>query len=407
MARPEPLVEAVGLGKAYRLYGSPWARVSELATLGAVRRHQPRWALREVGLAVRAGCALGVVGPNGAGKSTLLALLAGVTAPSAGRLRVRGRVASLLELGTGMHPQLTGRQNIALAGVLAGLSRRELAERAGAIAEFAALGAALEEPVRTYSTGMALRLGFAVALASEPDVLLLDEVLAVGDLGFQRRCVERVLALKRKGAAIVFCSHGLYEVRQLCDEALWLEQGRVAASGGAAEVTQAYAACPRGGEQGPSAARAAPGAGEPCIEALELLEAHSGAPVRTCAPGAELEVRVRWRNPCPARGPLQLGIVLTRDDRTLWAAAGTQADGLALEGERGVARLTLHALPLLSGTFLVQAILFDSSGLHRHHEVALERDLEVRSGGREVGLLRLPHSWNLRAPRPQAVERVA
>ena len=398
-------VEAQGLGKAYRRYSSAWRRAGEALSFGLARLHEPHWALREASFTLAGGEALGLVGANGAGKSSLLKVLARTTPPSAGRFRVRGRLASLLELGAGFHPSFTGRENVALAAQLIGLSARELRQREGAIVEFAELGAAIDEPLRTYSSGMAMRLGFAVATAIEPDVLLLDEVLAVGDLAFQRRCVDRILELKRRGAAIVFASHSLYDVRQLCERALWLERGRVAGCGESAAVTNDYAAFQREHIEHDEALRARqrgeralrPAAAPRIVEA-HVVRSRDGAEVDEVESGEDVEVRVSWENPRHEREALQLGLAFLRHDRTLVAAAGTHLDGLRLEGPRGTATLRLPELALLSGSFLVMCFLFDASGVHRHQEFALERNLVVRSRTREVGLVRLPHRWVLERP---------
>jgi ABC-type polysaccharide/polyol phosphate transport system ATPase subunit len=197
-------------------------------------------ALEEVSLDVAKGETVGVVGANGAGKSTLLRLIAGVYRPDSGTVRVEGRVGTLREIGTGFHPELSGRENVEVAGLLAGLTRREVRERAPRIAAFAEVDGFLDAPVRTYSTGMLLRLGFAVAAEIEPDVLLVDEALAVGDPAFQRKCIERIDALKARGTAFLVVSHDLGMIAARCDRAVRLEKGRVVDSGKAAEVVERY-----------------------------------------------------------------------------------------------------------------------------------------------------------------------
>lgn len=384
-----PLVECQGLGKAYRRFASPWGRLLETASLGALVRHEPFWALRQVDLALARGASLGVVGANGAGKSTLQKLLAGTTRPNEGRLCVDGRVAALLELGAGFQRDLTGRENLALAGGLMGLTRRELRAREGAILEFAGLEHVADLPLRTYSTGMAMRLGFALATEVEPDLLVLDEVLAVGDQAFQERCVERVLGVRARGASLVFCSHSLYDVRQLCDEALWLEHGRVRMHGAADEVTAAYSASARA--QSASADAAPTRADAPRLVDVRLLDPARGVEVERAASGRALEVAVAWESP---RGEaVQIGVGFLRHDRTLCAATTTGLDRVELAGRGGRAVLELPALELLSGAFAVQVVLFDAAGVHRHHELA--RDLTVLAPGKELGLVRLRHAWRV------------
>jgi lipopolysaccharide transport system ATP-binding protein len=198
------------------------------------------FALDDVSLEVQKGEAVGIIGPNGSGKSTLLGLIAGVIGPQTGTVEVRGRVAPLLELGAGFHYELTGYENIVLNGVLMGLTRRQVAARMDAIVEFSGLEASLNEPLRTYSSGMVARLGFSVAVHLDPDILLIDEILAVGDTHFQARCYERLEEFRRQGITFVMVSHALAEIRYLCDRVVWLEAGKIRMQGKPDEVIAAY-----------------------------------------------------------------------------------------------------------------------------------------------------------------------
>lgn len=387
-------IEALGLGKAYRAYRSPAARLAEAATLGRWRGHRQHWALRGVDLAIRPGAAFGLVGANGAGKSTLLRVLAGTSAPTEGRYRVAGRLASLLELGAGFHSDFTGRENVRTGGVLAGWSAREVEARLEAIADFAELGEAFDAPVRTYSTGMAMRLGFAAALGFEPDLLILDEVFAVGDMYFQKKCVDRLLDLRASGRTILFCSHSLYDVRQLCDEALWLDGGRPRCLGDATTVTNRYASLQQERIEGEGGEAPRP-ADWPRLEEVGLVRP-DGSPVSRVRTGDDLQLRLRWSNPLGSARPIQLGAAFVRQDQTLCAAAATHLDGVRLEGAGGEAVLHLPRLPLLSGTFTVMLYLFDGEGLFRFVERALDDDLVVESGTDEPGLVRLDHRWEVR-----------
>lgn len=213
----------------------------------AIRRLQGRvqyrevWALRDVSLSVSRGESLGIVGRNGAGKSTFLRVLGRVFRPTSGRVRVRGSIATLIEVAGGFHPELTGRENVFLNGTLLGRTASEVRRKFGDIVEFAEIGGFIDAPIRTYSTGMTLRLGFAVATAWDADVLLVDEVLAVGDEAFRRKCADRIGELRRRnGTTLVFVSHDLAAVRNMCERALWLDQGRIRLDGPAESVTAAY-----------------------------------------------------------------------------------------------------------------------------------------------------------------------
>jgi ABC-type polysaccharide/polyol phosphate transport system ATPase subunit len=233
-----------GVSKRYRV---PVARTAG-ARVGAWDRVRERfwpaqqdfWALRDVSFSVGHGEAFGIIGRNGAGKSTMLKLLTGITAPTAGEIRIRGRIAALIEVGSGFHPELTGRENVFLSGSILGIHRREIAARLDDIVDFSGIGSFLDVPVKFYSSGMYVRLGFAIAATLEPDVLLIDEVLAVGDAEFQAKCLSRVEALKQRGVTLILVSHDLGAIEQLCNRAVLLERGMVAASGPAADVITAY-----------------------------------------------------------------------------------------------------------------------------------------------------------------------
>ena len=261
-----PAAQAQGLGKRYLLGEGIGAYGSLRDTLAAVLargRRAPReelWALRDVDLEIAEGEALGVVGRNGAGKSTLLRVLAGITAPTTGVARTRGRVAALLEVGTGFHAELTGRENVLLGGTLLGMSRREVRTRFDEIVAFAGVERFLDTPLKRYATGMHLRLAFAVAAHLEPDIVLVDEVLAVGDHEFQRRCLGKVSELERQGRTIVFVSHDLGAVVSVCSRAVRLEEGRLTDEGQPEAVIRRYLAqssTQRQLEGEPSAARPA------------------------------------------------------------------------------------------------------------------------------------------------------
>src|SRR5215813_7941582 len=231
------------LSKQFRRYhhDRPWTL--QEAFLQGLRRMRPTeyfWALHEVSFSIAYGRMVGVIGPNGAGKSTLLRLIGGVGRPDKGTIRVHGQIGALLDLGTGFHPELTGRENVFVSGVIAGLTRREVAQRFDAIVAFAELEEFIDSPLRTYSTGMQMRLGFAIAAHIEPELLLIDEVLSVGDLSFQRKSFERIAEFKAKGCTIVVITHDLPCIRELCDEVLWLQEGRLIAYGSAAEVVDQY-----------------------------------------------------------------------------------------------------------------------------------------------------------------------
>ena len=222
------------------------------AILARSSKHRDRSfeALHDVSFSVAAGETFALVGPNGAGKSTLLKLAAGIYQPDEGALRVEGRVGSLIELGLGFHPDFSGRENVLICGLLQGMTRREVAERLAAIVDFAALGEFIDEPVRTYSSGMYMRLGFSVAIHCDPEILLIDEVLSVGDAAFSRKCLDRLLELRGAGKTILMATHSLSTVRSVCKRAAWIDRGRIRAIGDARIVSDEYEATAAKSETG-------------------------------------------------------------------------------------------------------------------------------------------------------------
>lgn len=232
-----------GLGKKFRRYHADRPRkLKQMFTRGVhkLRPVEEFWALRGVSVAVAAGRMVGVIGHNGAGKSTLLRLIGGVGKPDEGRITTRGRIGALLDLGAGCHPDLSGRDNVFLSGVIAGLTRRQVASRFDAIVAFAELEDFIDNPLRTYSSGMQMRLAFAVAAHTDPDILLIDEVLSVGDAGFQKKCLGAIQEYKANGCAILLISHEMSPIRELCDEVYWLQAGHAVAHGEPDRICSRY-----------------------------------------------------------------------------------------------------------------------------------------------------------------------
>jgi len=235
-------IELQGVSKCYAIYDAPGDRLKELATLNRWKRHRDFWALRDVSFSVRRGETFCIIGENGSGKSTLLQLVAGILQPTAGAIGINGRVAALLELGAGFNPEFTGRANVYLNGAILGLTTREIDQRYREIESFADIGDFINQPVKTYSSGMVVRLAFAVAIHVDPEILLVDEALAVGDAGFRQRSMRKVHELRARGVTILFVSHAVGEVKAIGDRALWLDHGRVADLGEPAQVVGSYLA---------------------------------------------------------------------------------------------------------------------------------------------------------------------
>jgi len=239
---PSTAVEFSRVSKSYAIYAAPGDRLKELATFNQRRFHEDYWALRDVSFEVNRGETFCVVGENGSGKSTLLQICAGVLEPTSGNLAVNGRVAALLELGSGFNPEFSGRDNVYLNGAILGFSNKEMDRRFAEIAEFAEIGDFIHQPVKTYSSGMVVRLAFAVAIHVDPEILLVDEALAVGDVYFRQRCMRKVHELRSRGITILFVSHSTGDIRALGDRAVWLDHGKVRAIGKADNIVTQYLA---------------------------------------------------------------------------------------------------------------------------------------------------------------------
>jgi len=234
------VVNINNLSKKYKRYRNPWGRLLEFATLGSVQVHQPLWALRGIFLNVKEGESLGVIGPNGSGKTSLLKVLARVTQPSEGDFEVKGEVSAILGLGTAFHPLFNGFQNAAMGCYLRGFTREEVQKWLPDILEFSELDTKMEDPLRTYSNGMQMRLAFAVATARRPDVLIIDEALAVGDASFREKCLSRISEYKAQGTVLLFVSHSMEMVKSFCERAVLLENGKITGDGNAEQIIAQY-----------------------------------------------------------------------------------------------------------------------------------------------------------------------
>ncbi len=355
------------------------------------------WALRDVSLDVARGEAVGLIGRNGSGKTTLLRIVARIIKPTAGRVRAEGRIGSLLELGAGFHPDFTGRENVFLNGAIYGLRRTDIRQRFDEIVAFAELEHAIDRPVRTYSSGMTVRLGFAIAAFLDADVLLLDEVFAVGDESFQRKCFGRIARFKQEGGTIVFVSHDASAVERLCERAVLLDSGRVAFDGPTREAIARYRRTLA--DDIDPAERGAGlrewGSGEATIasaqlvgqEGAERLQFLSGEPFA-------LRVAVSATHGVP---PPRLQLELRDDAGTLVAGQAVDLGELgwaAGNGERGV-RFEIGSLPLADGRFHLRLGLTDESGEHLYHQLDDALAFVVYPGGDERGFVRFAGSWAL------------
>jgi len=398
-------VVAEGLTKEYRLYPGSVARLKEALSCGRRSYHKKHVALDDVSFEVPRGRALGIIGENGAGKSTLLKILAGTSLPTRGRFAIHGTVSSLLELGTGFHSEFTGRANIHLAGQVSGFSRRDIESKIDGIVEFAELGEFIDQPVRTYSSGMVMRLGFSVATAIDPEVLIIDEILAVGDLYFQKKCIDRIFDFRKRGKSILFCSHSLYDVRQVCDEVVWIKGGRVHLRGLPQDVTLAYANYERSLDHNPESQTGgkprAHGEDLPVIEAVRVLLDEHGTlrPLPdTVGTGVDLQFELDFRVRRPLQG-VNVGAAIFRTDNVLAATFNSMLEGLPPVTAPGRHRCRLHLpdLRLSEGEYTVVGYLFDEHGVHMYDHRQHDRNLLVSLAQNHPGLVRLHHRFEMQA----------
>jgi ABC-type polysaccharide/polyol phosphate transport system ATPase subunit len=382
------------VSRRFRVYPKDARTLKELIVTRGRGRGEDVWALSGVGLAVEPGEAVGLVGRNGSGKTTLLKLIGGIIKPSIGRVEVGGRVASLLELGAGFHPEFTGRENVFLNGALHGLSRAEIRERMDEIVEFAGIGHYVDLPVRTYSAGMYMRLGFAVAAHVDADVLLLDEIFAVGDEEFQRKCFGRISQFKQHGGTIVFVSHDAASVERLCERAVLLRDGLVDFDGPTHEAILRYRS--HLAQDRDPAERGAGltewGSGEARITDV-VLQGADGEERMQFVGGERLTVRLRVAS-VRSVPPPQLQFELREWGGALIAGGSHDTSVLGWDGAgEQVFRFDVDELPLAEGRFKLRFGLVSADGVHLYHWLDDALRLYVIPQERDAGLVRLEGRW--------------
>jgi lipopolysaccharide transport system ATP-binding protein len=367
---PPQAVSVRGVSKIYRRYARRPHGTLKSALLAGSRKAAGEGvaALSEVSFEVPAGQTLGIIGANGSGKSTLLKILAGIVRPTRGSVEVRGRLAALLELGAGFHPEISGRENVEITGLLLGLTRKEIAARFDEIVRFAGVEEFLDAPVKTYSSGMAVRLGFAIAAASDPDVFLVDEVLAVGDEAFAHRALERFSDFEKAGKTLVFVSHDLTLISARCRRVLWLERGRIAADGPAGETVALYRerVAAEEGERRLNVKDAQGGGrigtGAATIETVRLLD-RDGRPAGRLRAGepASLEMTVRAARPL---SDFVFGFQIATASGAVVFGTNTATDGFGSESLSGQARveLALPSVDLAPGLYVLDAAVHARDG---------------------------------------------
>lgn len=396
------------LGKSFCRYHANRPRTIMEAVLSGwrgMRTAERFWALRHISFTVAPGQMLGILGKNGAGKSTLLQLIGGVGFPDEGRVKVNGRIGALLDLGAGFHPDLTGRENILVTAVVAGLTRREVARRFHAIVDFAELEQFIDNPVRTYSTGMQMRLAFAVAVHTNPEVMLVDEFLSVGDLSFQSKCLERITQLKAEGCAIVLISHDAGQIQTLCDKALWLRQGQIVAHGEPEVVAGQYVTEMRSITQQRTPLRP-PQMTKIGIE-LRVNENRFGSlemeitDVRILSSteidsGEAISIEIEYLAHQQICNPI-FGVTISRDDGQICFDTNTENMRLSLPvvQDKGQIRLHLDRLDLSGGEYFVNVGIYEHDWTYTYDYHWHVYPLLIRSAVSEKSILSPPRRWEV------------
>jgi ABC-2 type transport system ATP-binding protein len=355
-------ISVSSLSKNFRLYHERNRYIKAALLRGRRAKYEEFWALKDVSFEVAHGATLGIIGSNGSGKTTMLKCLTGIYTPEKGAIKVDGKLAALLELGAGFHPELTGAENIFLNGSILGMSKRDVQNKFASIVEFAGLEKFIDTPVKNFSSGMVVRLGFSIASHVEPEILLIDEILSVGDQDFQRKSSEKIEEFRREGRTIVVVSHSLGLVQQLCKEVIWLDKGQIRQSGLAAEVIAAYT----GGSYQPQTERDESsrnrwGTGDARINSIELLN-HDGTIAQVVESNAGAQIRFQISAHTRIESPI-LRVQITRLNGDVVWATSTQRGTNTMRVLDGAATaiLNIESTKLLEGTYFVSAAITDST----------------------------------------------
>ena len=388
-------IEAHNLTKHYRVYLKPFDRLKE-----AVLRkpcHDLVEALTDVSFDVPEGGTLGIIGENGAGKSTLLKILAGTARPMSGQMVKRGRLAALLELGSGFHPEFSGRQNIYLNAALLGLKEKEIRDREQAIIEFSELEKSIDRPVKTYSSGMYVRLAFSIATSVDPQILIIDEALSVGDQRFQQKCVDRMMGFKKANKTLIICTHSMYMINELCSRTLWLKNGRLCDYGKTSSVVSAYLAHLEKDVVSPTPTNEPSGPAESqmpdiLIEEVCILDEDrkSMAHIHQFQT-IIVQVQTRRVGP-PVMGHLAIGFGFS-DDTQLFETTTKMSglDPIVFSGEQTI-ELVIPSIPILGGNYLVRVRVGDEHAM-REIDRMTHGPFVIDSEHPEIGMMWMPHSW--------------
>jgi teichoic acid transport system ATP-binding protein len=389
------------ISKSFRMYPSPKERLKELLHPFGKKYHRDFWALKDLSFEVNKGETIGIIGRNGSGKSTLLQLICGILQPTQGEIKVNGRIAALLELGSGFNAEFTGRQNVYMNGAMMGFRKEEMDEKFQAVVDFADIGDFIDQPVKTYSSGMYVRLAFAVAIHVEPAVLIVDEALAVGDAAFQVKCMERIIEMRKRGVTILLVTHDATAVKRFCDRACWIHEGKMMQQGDPIDVPDRYMDFLRAQSETVHNAAASEKeivtgqTGElPKFLSIEMLNSEGNVTDRfEC--GERVRIRVRYSVSDATKDRLIIGIAIFRNDDLYVCGLNTGLDDFEVENSAGDHGLILEypSLNLLAGAYHLRAGIFHSSSMVAYDFKSFVLDFFVTAPYRAEGLVLLEHAW--------------
>ncbi|MBH0122281.1 ABC transporter ATP-binding protein [Rhodococcus sp. CX] len=396
MSTPAVVVDDVS--KKFRIYHERNQSLKSAVMRRRLSVHEDFWALKNVSLEVPASSTFALVGDNGSGKSTLLKCLAKILYPNSGKITTHGRMAALLEVGSGFHPELSGRENIYLNASILGMTRKEVERKFDEIVAFSGVEEFIDQPVKNYSSGMYVRLGFSVAINVDPEVLLVDEVLAVGDAAFQEKCAEKFAQFRREGRTVVVVSHSLGQLRNMSDHAVWLEHGQLKEVGPADVVIEKYLDSTRAGIRATEDGKVRWGSGEAVVDTVEVLDRNREQFDRVVPAGSQVVIRVRFTANERISNPVFAISLESADGTQLWTG-NTREERLivgSVEGS-GAAELILDSLPLAPGEYTLTSTVYDETMQHVFDEVRGVARLNVGRGilTTSAGYLGMNTAWAL------------
>lgn len=398
MSSDDVVLSVRNISKCYEMYAKPVHRLYQTLCAGYHRFYKEFWALKDISFDVRRGECVGVIGRNGAGKSTLLQIITGTLAPTTGTVSVKGRVAALLELGSGFNPEFTGRENVYLNGSILGLSRKEIDERYDEILAFADIGEFVNQPVKTYSSGMFVRLAFAVQVATNPEVLIVDEALSVGDMAYQNKCIRRIHELQDAGTTIFFCSHDISTVQRICSSAIWIDGGRIREIGDSVDVCTDYSVSLSGGSVSPVA---------PTLSPKGILETqqHTGfahftrleVDRKSYSPRQPMEIRYEIEAESPMK-PSCFGLSIY-NQANVWLIGQCSNDdhcvlGPLKPGERHAGTIKIPELRLAAGDYTLFLGVHSQDYVEYYALNSTPVRFSVRNVNPSWGCLTIPIDWN-------------